>query len=329
MLASECRSVIEYRVFRNTDPPRLSEIWRSQVGHFELMQPMSMAVLERYVLSKPVFDRQGLFVAHEADKVVGFAHAGFGPSDDQNGLSTARGVTSLVMLRPEIESAVAGELLARSEEYLRSRGAEQLHGGGNYPLSPFYYGLYGGSEFSGILQRDARMQTLFRDHGYQELRRTLVFHRELADFRPVVDRQQLKIRRQFTVETIVDPPTTTWWEAVIFEPFERTRCLLVPKDGGPFQAAVNFWNMETMIGALGVHAVGIVGLEVIPAQRRQGLAKFLLGEALRQLHAQHVALAEVHVAEENATARTLFCSLGFNQVDTAVLYCKDCRSTAM
>jgi len=239
LLASECRSVIEFRVFRNTDPPRLAEVWRSQVGHFELMQPMSMAVLERYVLSKPVFDRQGLIIAHEADKVVGFAHAGFGPSEDQNGLSMERGVTSLVMLRPEVESAVAGELLARSEEYLRTRGAVQLFGGGNYPLSPFYYGLYGGSEFSGVLHRDARMQTLFRDHGYQELRRTLVFHRELSDFRPVVDRQQLKIRRQFTIETIVDPSTTTWWEAVMFEPFERTRCLLVPKDGGAPQASVS------------------------------------------------------------------------------------------
>ena len=115
-------------------------------------------------------------------------------------------------------------------------------------------------------------------------------------------------------------------QAVIFEPFERTRCLLIPKDGGPALASVNFWNMETMIGTLGVHAVGIVGLEVAPKQRRQGLAKFLLGEALRQLHAQHVALAEVHVAEENATALTLFGSLGFNQVDSSILYCKDCRN---
>ena len=45
--------------------------------------------------------------------------------------------------------------------------------------------------------------------------------RELSDFRPVVDRQQLKIRRQFTVETIVDPPTTTWWEAVHGSPLPR------------------------------------------------------------------------------------------------------------
>ena len=58
--------------------------------------------------------------------------------------------------------------------------------------------------------------------------------------------------------------------------------------------------METMAGAWGVHAVGVAGLEVAPSARRQGLATYLLGEAFRQLHAQGVALVEVHVAEENA-----------------------------
>ena len=67
---------------------------------------------------------------------------------DQGLLATMRArkqynqlASDLVRLRTEVESAVAGELLASSEEYLRSLGAEQLHGGGNYPLSPFYYGL--------------------------------------------------------------------------------------------------------------------------------------------------------------------------------------------
>ena len=45
------------------------------------MQPMSIAVLERYVLSKPTFDPQGLIVATDEDKLVGFAHAGFGPDE--------------------------------------------------------------------------------------------------------------------------------------------------------------------------------------------------------------------------------------------------------
>lgn len=313
----------QYRVFRNTDPPGLAEVWRSQTSHGGLMQPMSMAVFERYVFSKPVFEREGLLVAVEGEKIVGFAHAGFGPSDDQGNISTKRGVTSIVMLRPEVDSSVAGELLARCEGYLRGRGAVELFGGGSYPMSPFYYGLYGGSEFSGVLASDMRGQRIFCENGYREAKRSVILRRELATFRPVVDRRQMQIRRQTSLETVVDPPTTTWWEAVIFEPFDRTRCSLVPRDGGAPAASVHFWNMETMVGALGVHAVGIVDTQVSGAQRRQGLARYLLGEALRQLHGQGVAVAEVHVADDNAAALTLFRGLGFNQVDSAVLYCKD------
>jgi ribosomal protein S18 acetylase RimI-like enzyme len=315
--------VIQYRAFRNTDAPGLAEVWRSQSGHGALMQPMSMAVLERYVLAKPTFDRLGMIVAIEGDKVLGFAHAGFGPSEDQSTLSTERGVTCVVLSRPEADSSVSGEMLARCEEYLRARGAKTLYGGGSYPLSPFYYGLYGGSEFSGVMERDAKTRAVFCDHGYREVKRSLVLRRELAAFRPIVDRQLIQIRRHTTLETIVDPPTTTWWEAVTFEPFDRTRYALLPRDGGAPGASVNFWDMETMAGALGVHAVGIVGLEVTGTRRRQGLAKYMLGEAFRQLHAAGVALAEVHVAQENEAALSLFRALGFSEVDASVLYCKD------
>ena len=53
------------------------------------------------------------------------------------------------------------------------------------------------------------------------------------------------------------------------------------------------------------------------------MATYLLGEALRQLHTQGVALVEVHVAEENAAALRLFENLGFEQVDSAI-DCVDC-----
>ena len=329
--------MIQFRPFRNTDPPQLAAVWRSQTTQRGLMQPMSVAVLERFVFSKPTFDPRGLIVAVDADKMLGFAHAGFGPAEDQSTLSTHSGVTCLVMLRPDAEGSIAAELLARSEEFLRTfaNGANPpastaaaspariLYGGGSYPLSPFYFGLYGGGEFSGVLDSDARMQAIFCDHGYRAAKRSLVLQRELAGFRPLIDRQQMQIRRHTTVETIADPPTATWWEACVFEPFDRTRCALMPRDGGPAAAAVNFWNMETMAGAWGVHAGGVAGLEVPEGQQRQGLATYLLGEAMRHLHTQGVAVAEVHVAEDNSAGLALFGKLGFEQVDASVLYCKD------
>lgn len=315
--------MIEFRPFRNTDLPQLAEVWRLQGAQRGLMQPMSMAVLERLILAKPYFDRYGLIVAVDGGKVVGFAHAGFGPSADESTLSTERGVTCLVMLRPEIDHTLAGELLARAEAYLRQQGAASLRGGASYPLSPFYYGLYGGSELSGVLNSDAKMQAVFRDAGYRELQRSVVMRRDLAQFRPTIDRQQMQIRRQNTFEVIADPPTSTWWEACMFEPFDRTLCYLVPRDGGEPAARVYFWNMETMLGAWGVRAVGIADLEVPAERQRKGLARFLLGEALRHLHAQGIAMAEVHVPQENSPALSVFGSLGFEEVDQAVHYAKE------
>ncbi len=198
-----------------------------------------------------------------------------------------------------------------------------LYGGGSYPLSPFYYGLYGGSELSGVLESDAQSQEVFRAADYRSARRSLVLHRDLAGFRPLVDRQQIQIRRTTRLETMVDPPTRTWWEAVMFEPFDRTRWSLVEREGGPSLASVYVWNLETMAGTWGVHAVGIVDLEVHSDRRRRGLATNLLGEAFRQLQAQGVSLAEVHVPEENEPALAVFRSLGFERVDASTLYCKD------
>ena len=198
-----------------------------------------------------------------------------------------------------------------------------LRGGGSFPLAPFYNGLYGGSEPSGILDSDPTMQAIFRDAGYRELHRSVVLRRDLAQFRPAVDRQQMQIRRHNTFSIVPDPPTTTWWEACMFEPMDRTLCLLSPRDGGAPTASVYFWNMETMIGAWGVRAAGIADLEVPAARQRQGLARFLLGEAFRHLHSQGVALAEVHVPLENGPALAVFRSLGFEEIDRAVHYAKD------
>src|SRR5262249_35289649 len=136
-------------------------------------------------------------------------------------------------------------------------------------------------------------------------------------------RQQLQIRRHTVFESIPDPPTTSWWQACLFEPLDRTRGVLMSRGSCEPVASVNFWNMETMVGAWGVHAVGIVDLEVLVPKRRTGLARYLLGEALRQLQSQGVSLAETHVPVDNGPALALFRRLGFNEVDQSVFYRKD------
>ena len=52
--------MIRYRPFENRDPPGLAEIWRTQRPIRGRMQAVTPQLLEKHVLAKPWFDRQGL-----------------------------------------------------------------------------------------------------------------------------------------------------------------------------------------------------------------------------------------------------------------------------
>ena len=130
--------MIEYRCFRNDDPPRLADAWRAAQLGASAMQPMTTAILEAGVFSKPYFDREGLLVAVDDGRVVGFAHAGFGATADRQSIDTSIGSTLLVVVVPhKAEQAIGDELLRRSERYLRACGATRLRGGGNGQFNPF------------------------------------------------------------------------------------------------------------------------------------------------------------------------------------------------
>lgn len=316
--------MIHYRAFRNTDLPALADIWRSRAHERGLAQPMSAGLFDQLVLAKPYFDRQGLIVALDDDRPVGFVHAAFGPTEDESHVSHDLGVVCMLLVRPEYRRlGIGSELLQRSEAYLRRSGAKVLYAGGIRPLNPFYLGMYGGSELPGVLDSDAEAQRRYEAAGYRQVDRCLIFHRELASFRPVVNRQQMQIRRSTTVEVTFDRPSGTWWEACTVGWFNRTGFDLLSRQGGPPLASVTFWDMEPLASSWGVHAVGLTDLEVHPEHRRQGLATFLLSEAFRQLQQHQVALVEAQTMERNQAAIGLYESLGFELVNQGAVYRKD------
>ncbi len=288
------------------------------------MQPMSAALFEELVLCKPYFDNAGLSVALDDNAPVGFVHAGFGPSDDESTLSCECGVICMLLVRPEYRrQGIGQELLARAETYLRQRGAKRIYGGGIRPLTPFYLGLYGGSELPGVLVSDADALRRYRAAGFTEVERCGVFHRDLASFRAAVDRKQMQIRRQQNVQIEADPACRTWWEACTFGGFDRTRFELSPKAGGPVIASMTVWSMEPLSTTWGVRATGLCELQVDPPHRRQGLAQFLMGEAFRQLGSEGVALIEAQAMLRDEASVGLFKKLGFKQVDEGVVFRKE------
>ena len=316
---------MEVRPYRNSDPPRLAEVWRSQPSQRGLVQPMSTSLIERHVLSKPYFDRRGLLLAVEDGETLGFAHAGFGPDATRSHLDPARGVMSMLMARAaDASSPAAAELLARGEHYLSSAGAQEVHAQGIDGSNPFYLGLYGGSHSWGVLASDARLLAFYSQHGYSEGGRTAVLQTELARFRCMVDRKQMALRRRTSVKVVLDPPSINWWECCTLGQFTVTRFELDSRDrAGPI-ATATFWDMESFSTAWGVRAAGLVDVRVIEAERRQGAATYLLAEAFRQLSQQAIALVEMQIPQSNTAALGLARKIGGQQVDEAVSYFKGC-----
>ncbi|HZZ72074.1 MAG TPA: GNAT family N-acetyltransferase [Pirellulales bacterium] len=275
---------------------------------------MSASLFDALVLSKPYFDREGLIVAEEDDRAVGFVHAGFGATEDESDLSHDLGVTCLLLTHPQAPQQVVGpELLHQSEAYLRAHGAKVLYAGGIQPLVPFYWGLYGGSEMPGILDSDAEMQGFFLGHGYRKIDQVTIFHRELAGFRPTIDRRQMQIRRSTRIEVTIDPPAKTWWEACTQGAMNRI--LYVLRQGEAIVARALFWDLQPLATAWGVNAQGLIHVEVAPEKRKQGLAAYLIGEALREMQQQGVTLVEAQAMQHNRPALGLYHRLGFTPID--------------
>lgn len=312
--------MIDYRCFRNDDPPRLAEIWRAADLGPCGFQPMTAAWLEACVYSKPYFDREGLLVALDGERPVGFAHAGFGPNAERTAVSTATGTTMLVVVVPHDQhEEIATGLLRRTEDYLARRGATSIMGGGTPELGGFYLGLYGGSDLPGILDTSPAMQGVFRRAGYLEADRVAVMRRPLAGFRPPVGRGQLAIRRATTLRVIDEPARRTWWEAATTTGIALRR-YEIRDDADALLGAATFWDMQPLATAWGIVAAGLMGVAIEGGKRRQGLASYLVAEALHDLAQEGVAIAETHVSEANEAAIKLFFKLGFEATTHGTLF---------
>jgi len=316
--------MLGYRPFRNSDPPALAEIWRSCGGQTGLRQPLSVDLFDQFVLSKLHFDPAGLRIALDGDRPVGFAHAGFGPTDDGMALCRDLGTTCLVVVRPDCDEApVAAGLLAECEQYLKATGAKVLYGGAVGTLSPFYYGLYGGSDLPGILATDRVAREAFESSGYTAIDRTLLLEGDLRHFDPPMGRQRLQIRRQVLVHTVEDPPWRNWWEACTQGGFERTRFELRPQRGTGCLGYAVVRNMDPTTSLGGSQSAGLVELEIDREHWKQGYATFLLTDVFYYLMRMGVDRVEVQTMKHNTAAVRLYEKLGFKQVNEGIVYRKD------
>ena len=287
------------------------------------MQPMSTPIFEHLVLSKPYFDRHGLIIAEHNGQPVGFVHAGFGPNANRTEIATETGVTCMLQTTPEVASTdLRSRLLVEAETYLRGRGATTLLGGGVTPYTPFYLGLYGGSDLPGVLDSDALFSGPFVQQGYEEASRYVLMSCKLDLMRTPYDRRQRQLARDYDVEVNLDHQFDTWWDACTLGQTEHTCFQLIARGDGSTCGSVIFWDLEPLASGWGVQAVGLCRLQIRSSRRHEGLGTLLISQALKKLQDAGISLVHVQVPCDNEPGCKLFRKLGFEEIDRGVSFRK-------
>lgn len=307
------------RPFRNTDPPALVRLWNlALTGRGAGVLP-NVNCLELAVLAKPYFDRYGLIIAESDGQVIGFAHAGFGPHSTGQKISYERGVICVLAVHPQWRrQGIGKQLLRQAEEYLRHHGAQEIYCGSHRPLCPFYWGLYGGSEPSGVLESDTEARPFLQRHGYQVVATHVVYHRLLDGSSWPVSSQGVVWKAKSELQVVPRPVHRNWFEACVASPLEMLRFQLLAE--GRVLASVDTWEMELFGWRWKQPSIGLLDLQVADDLAGQGLESLLLTECLQYLDEQYYTLVEMHVPESAQALRKCLRELGFEMVDRGLVY---------
>ncbi len=320
-----------FRIFRNTDPPELVRLWNQRLAGRGVARPLKAHELDEHAFGAVTFDAAGVIVAEREGRIVGFAHAGFGPDLPINAgrpfeLSYEMGTVALLVVEPNgDESDLIHGLLTGAENYLKSRGAAVTYAGTLYPLNPFYWGLIGGSEGCGVLSGQESLQRVLLARGYHAVNSTLVFEADLSRIEGR-DARTAMIRRQTTLEYLDDAMPKDWWQAMWVGDFNLTRVRLLSKLSGEELGRAATCEMNWFGRESGKMRIGLVDVEVAPAHRRKGYGRYMISEIARRAREDCYSVIEVQTAATNAPAVALYHAVGFQVVDQATLYRKSASS---
>lgn len=313
--------MIEYRSFRNFDPPELVRLWnQAQLGRGAVQRVSNDESFDPANFSQQYFDPRGLIIATDNGRQVGFVHAGFGCDAAGASLSCERGVICAVVVHPNYRrQGIGRELVRRAETYLRTAGATDITAGPAPQRDPFYCGLYGGAQPVGFLNSDPNAAPFFSKLGYQSGEQFLVTQRSMDDRDPVNFRLSM-IRRKWELALAEKPDPCPWWWSVRYGRLDGLYCVLVPKGGGQPVAGLTVVGLDLYARVWNEQAIGVCDLWVKETQRRQGFGQTLLVEVIKRLRQETISCVTANVPETDEPACAVFKSAGFVSIDRGVVF---------
>lgn len=313
--------MVEYRTFRNSDPPRLLALWLTSGLGRGAAEPTSILAFELGIFGLPYFDPQGLFIAESEGKIVGFAHGGFGFREDSQGCDREHGVICNLVVHPQYRrQGIGSELVRQAEAYLLRHGVKSIQFGQSKFRDPYYFGIHGGARPSGILDSDPGMTPFLERRGYVRTSGSIVLQRDLSTSRDPTNFRLINLRRQ-TELLAADPPPLTYKWGCHYGNIESRRFRLAIRKTSQTVAVVTIVGLDHYVKKWRERGIGLVEMQVAENFRGQGYGTTLLIESLKSMRKEmNVTLAELHIPEGHSMAAKAVQNAGFVAIERASVY---------
>ncbi|MEM9368856.1 MAG: hypothetical protein AAGD07_22925 [Planctomycetota bacterium] len=325
------------RPFRNVDLPTLLDVWLQHWQSSGQSPPVSVAVLERAILSRLFFEPQDLLVAENDGAIVAWCHHQLPLVPD----SDATAIVPAICLADEGGVAACDDLLAACEAIMIERGAKRIVVGSVRDLHNGYTGLPPIGHGVGVPVSDARVASLMSRHGYQVTMSNDRMQVSTPTYRPPVSRDLMQFRRTTRVDcTLVVPHDHRVATAMAHIDIQRFD--LVDHLQRTCLATVDLWRSDpesqVMEGSLGilsfdllsdVEATETAPMAPVPpvAPVQDGLltpeAKFLVASIVQTLSNQRVFTVETSVNETEVGLLGQLRELKFERIDRGHLWSKE------
>lgn len=318
-------TLLQIRPFRNDDIPAITGLWNRGMPRFSVVVPVEPHELDAVLFSRVDFRKEDFLVAEGPEnRLLGFVHVGHGPAEPggpSHRLDLEMGALAMLVVEPsQAQDELGQRLIEAAEARLRQVGTTVFYAGGMYPLNPFYWGLYGGSEFSGILETHDAFRQAVERAGYRTAATTEHLEYLLLGLPTSLPEPRLiALRRQTRLEVREDIVLDRWWDALAIGTARPTRFRLLDRQGNELAHALT-WEMIGFDRVDGLNRAGLLDVRVPPEHRRKGHAKLLILEILRHLKDQQIEAVSVQTDAGNEPARRLYDRLGFKPSGRSYLY---------
>ncbi|MCC6441857.1 MAG: GNAT family N-acetyltransferase [Armatimonadetes bacterium] len=280
----------------------MTSLYNDETAYEPHIAPLNPKRFITMVEDKSYFDPEGLRVALDGGRVVGWIHACVAPPSEmyQDGNMTAARIRMLIFPRDRLQAGSA--LVAEATAWLKGSGKkefEAIHAKAGYP---FYRGIWLGGEPMGPADMP-HVQLAFEVGGYKNTHESVFMAAGMpappsdAPASPGLEMEE------FTAPMRHEGMRESW---IGFEPM-GIRAFLGGEEAGSLWWAV----LPHVAERLGAPCMNIWGLGVSEIHRQKGIASALIARAMARSYTLGCRFASVGTQLWNAPAHASYAKFGF------------------